>query len=149
MKYTLSKFRAEESLAAITKKKYLRGPMTIAPDLAFHGKGAEDLTLHGMDIDEVLERMKEAGSLNLADVGAFLLAGPLGAAVTKGYSFGGLYGAATRKSRTALKGKLDIARERFVDVTVASLLDIFDRARQFTGRPECTPFYTGSVPHPR
>jgi len=166
VKYTLAKFRAEESLAAIAKEKSLSGPMNLVPDLSFRGKGAEemkrtlrgtvslrgeDLTLHGIDIDAVLSKMEEAQQLNLADVGAFLLAGPLGPAVTKGYSFGGVYGAgakggesrltrlvsdwtvrdgmaeakdvafATRKNRIALKGNLDIVHERFVDVTVAVL----------------------------
>jgi len=228
VKYTLAKFRAEESLAAISQKKSLSGPMTLVPDLSFRGKGAEemkrtvrgqvslrgeDLTLHGMDIDEALSTMEQAQKLNLADVGAFLLAGPLGTAATKGYSFGGAYAAAakagesrltrlvsdwtvrdgiaeakdvafaTRKNRIALKGKLDIVHERFVDVTVAvldekgcaklrqkisgpfrdpqmdkvstlqstatSVLGFFEKARQLMGRSDCTPFYTGSVAHPR
>jgi len=228
VKYTLAKFRAEESLAAVSQKKFLSGPLTLVPDLAFRGKGAEEmkrtlrgqvslrgegLTLHGTDIDEVLSTMEQAQKLNLADVGAFLLAGPLGPAATKGYSFGGVHAAAakegesrltrlvsdwtvrdgvaeakdvafaTRKNRLALKGKLDIVHERFVDVTVAVLdekgcaklrqkiagpfrdptvdkvstlesvvspmLGIFLRARQLMGRSECTPFYTGSVAHPR
>jgi len=123
-------------------KRTLRGTVSLR---------GEDLTLHGIDIDAVLSKMEEAQQLNLADVGAFLLAGPLGPAVTKGYSFGGVYGAgakggesrltrlvsdwtvrdgmaeakdvafATRKNRIALKGNLDIVHERFVDVTVAVL----------------------------
>ncbi|MBP2669841.1 MAG: hypothetical protein H6Q80_2043, partial [Deltaproteobacteria bacterium] len=38
LKYTLSNFRAEESLAAVTRKKQLTGTMTLSPDLAFRGK---------------------------------------------------------------------------------------------------------------
>jgi AsmA protein len=166
VKYTLSNFRAEESLAAVARKKYLSGPMTLSPDLAFRGKDAlemkrtlsgqvslrgDDLTLHGMDIDEALSTVEQAQQLNLADVGAFLLAGPLGTAATKGYQFGGTsrfaagekesrltrlvsdwtvrdgvaeakdVAFATRKNRIALKGRLDIVNERFVDVTVAVL----------------------------
>ena len=166
VKYTLSNFRAEESLAAIARKKHLSGPMTLSPDLAFRGKNVaemkrtlsgqvslrgDDLTLHGVDIDETLSTVEQAQRLNLADVGAFLLAGPLGTAATKGYQFGGVSRSAaagsesrltrlvsdwtvrdgvaeakdvafaTRKNRIALKGKLDIVNERFVDVTVATL----------------------------
>jgi AsmA protein len=166
VKYTLSNFRAEESLAAIAKKKYLSGPMTLSPDLAFRGKDApemkrtlsgqvslrgDDLTLHGIDIDGALSTMEQAQQLNLADVGAFLLAGPLGTAATKGYQFGGAprsaaagsesrltrlvsdwtvrdgvaeakdVAFATRKNRIAMKGRLDIVNERFADVTVAVL----------------------------
>ncbi|HEX9192057.1 MAG TPA: AsmA family protein [Candidatus Deferrimicrobiaceae bacterium] len=166
LKYTLSNFRAEESLAAVARKKHLSGPMTLSPDLAFRGKDAPEmkrtlsgqvslrgdgLTLHGLDIDEALSTVEQAQSLNLADVGAFLLAGPLGTAATKGYRFGGdtLSAAgekesrltrlvsdwtvrdgvaeakdvafATRRNRIALTGRLDIVNERFVDVTVAVL----------------------------
>jgi AsmA protein len=164
--YTVSNFRAEESLAAVSAKKYLSGPLTLSENLSFQGSGADEmkrtasgqvslrgegLTVQGMDIDAVLSKVEEARQMNLADVGAFLLAGPLGTAATKGYSFGGVYGAAaqkgetqvtklvsdwtvrngvaetkdvafaTRKTRIALKGRLDIVNERFLDVTVAVL----------------------------
>ena len=166
LKYTLSNFRAEESLAAVTRKKQLTGTMTLSPDLAFRGKDlpemkrtlsgqvslrGDDLVLHGLDIDEALSTVDQAQQLNLADVGAFLLAGPLGTAATKGYQFGGTSPSAaggnesrltrlvsdwtvrdgvaeakdvafaTRKNRIAMKGKLDIVNERFLDVTVAVL----------------------------
>ncbi len=227
VKYKLADFRAEDAVAAFTRKKTLSGPMTLSPDLSFRGKEAgemtrtldgglslrgEGLTLYGMDIDEVLSKMKEARSMNLADVGAFLLTGPLGPAAIQGYRFGGVYESAvgggetritrlvsdwtvkngiaeakdvafaTRKNRIALKGKLDLVDERFVDVTVAaldekgcakvrqrisgpfrdprfdkvstlqsvagSILSLFEKAKKFMGRPECEPFYTGSVPAP-
>jgi AsmA protein len=164
--YTLANFRAEEPLAALAQKKYLSGTMTVTPDLSLRGMGADEmkrtlsgtvslrgdgLTLHGMEIDEILSKVEEAQKLNLADVGAFLLAGPLGPAAVKGYRYGGLYRSATRegetritrlvsdwtvrngvaeardvafstgKNRIALKGKLDLVNGRFVDVTVAAL----------------------------
>jgi hypothetical protein len=166
VRYELAKFRAEESLAGFSKKEFLSGPMTATPDLAARGKDVdgmkrtlsgtvslrgEGLTLHGMEIDEVLSKAEEAQKLNLADVGAFLLAGPLGSGALKGYSYGGLYRSATRegktrivrlvsdwtvrdgvaeardvafsteKNRIAMKGKLDLVNGRFVDVTVAVL----------------------------
>jgi len=166
VKYTLAKFRAEEPLAALAQKKYLSGPMTVTPDLSLRGKDADEmkrslsgtvsvrgdgLTLHGMEIDAILSKVEEAQKLNLADVGAFLLAGPLGPAALKGYRYGGLYESSTReggtritrlvsdwsvrdgvaeardvafstgKNRIALKGKLDLVNGRFVDVTVAVL----------------------------
>jgi uncharacterized protein involved in outer membrane biogenesis len=164
--FTLAKFRAEESLAAITQQKILSGPMTVGTDLAFRGGGVEemkrtvhgqvslrgeDLTLHGIDLDGTLSTVEQARQTNLADLGTLLLVGPLEAAITKGYRFSGLGGASaeggeskltvlvsdwtirdgvgeatdvaftTRKNRIALKGKLDIGKERFVDVTVAVL----------------------------
>ncbi len=164
--YTLAMFRAEEPLAALARKKYLSGTMTVTPDFSLRGKGVDEmkrtlsgsvslrgegLTLHGMEIDEILSNVDEAKKLDLADVGAFLLAGPLGSAAVKGYRYGGLYRSTTRegetritrlvsdwtvrngvadakdvafstgKNRIALKGKLDLVNGRFVDVTVAVL----------------------------
>lgn len=164
--YTLTKFRAEESLAGLAQEKYLSGPMTVTPDLSFRGKDASEmkrtlsgtialrgdgLTFHGLEIDKTLSKAEDAQQLGLADVGAFVLAGPLGSAALKGYRYGDLYRAATRegetritrlvsdwtvrdgmadardvafstgKNRIALKGKLDLVNGRFVDVTVAAL----------------------------
>jgi len=164
--YTLAKFRAEEPLAGLARKKYLSGPMTVIPDLSLRGKDADEmkrtlsgtvslrgdgLTLHGMEIDGILSKVDEAQKLNLADVGAFLLTGPLGPGAVEGYRYGGdnrstagegesritrlvsdwtvRNGVAeardvafsTSKNRIALKGKLDLVNGQFVDVTVAVL----------------------------
>ena len=166
VKYTLTKFRAEESLAGLQRKVYLSGPTTVTPDLSARGKDVEGmkrtlsgtvslrgdgLTLHGMEIDRILSKAEDAQTLSLADVGALLLAGPLGSAVLKGYRYGDLYESTTRqgetriprlvsdwsvrdgvaeardvafstgKNRIALKGKLDLVNERFVDITIAVL----------------------------
>jgi uncharacterized protein involved in outer membrane biogenesis len=163
---TLSKFRAEESLAGLAQEKYLSGTMTVTPDLSFRGKNVDEmkrtlsgtvslqgdgLTFHGMEIDKVLSKAEDAQKLGLADVGAFVLAGPLGSAALRGYRYGDLYRSATRegetritrlvsdwtvrdgvadatdvafstaRNRIALKGKLDLVNRRFVDVTVAAL----------------------------
>jgi len=164
--YTLAKFRAEESLAGLAQEKYLSGPMTVTPDLSAQGKDVDGmkrtlsgtvslrgdgLSFHGMEIDKTLSKAEEARNLGLADVGAFVLAGPLGSAALRGYRYGDLYRSATReretriprlvsdwtvrngvadardvafstgKNRIALKGKLDLVNGRFVDVTVAAL----------------------------
>ncbi len=140
--------------------------MTVTPDLSARGKDVEGmkrtlsgtvslrgdgLTLHGMEIDRILSKAEDAQKLGLADVGALLLAGPLGSAVLKGYRYGDLYESATRqgetriprlvsdwsvrdgvadardvafstgKNRVALKGKLDLVNGRFVDITIAVL----------------------------
>ena len=166
VRYTLAKFRAEDSLAGLAQKKYLTGPMTVTPDLYLRWKDANEmmrtlsgtvslqgdgLTLHGMEIDRILSKAEDARRLGLADVGAFVLAGPLGSAALKGYRYGDLYRSATRegetriprlvsdwsvrdgvadatdvafstgKNRIAMKGKLDFVTGRFVDVTVAAL----------------------------
>jgi len=44
---------------------------TLSGTVSLQGDG---LTLHGMDIDAILSKVGEAQNLDLADVGAFLLA---------------------------------------------------------------------------
>jgi hypothetical protein len=107
----------------------------------------EHLTLVGTDLDLALSRFESSQNFSLVDVGGVLLAGPLGLAVTKGYNFANLFrgtggnsrignfvsewkvergvaqakdvALATTKNRIALQGGLDLANERFADVTVA------------------------------
>ncbi|MGE5189436.1 MAG: AsmA family protein [Gemmatimonadota bacterium] len=165
VRYALSGFRAAEALAAVSKKATLSGPLSLTADLSLRGRNAdamlrslggtislrgEDLAVKGMDVDETLEKVSQTQKVGIADVGAFLLAGPLGTLATKGFDVGGVYMStlggetritrlvsdwsvsggvaeardvafATRKNRIALKGKLDIADSRFVGVTVAAL----------------------------
>ncbi len=165
IRYTLSNFQAEQALAAVSKKNTLSGPLTLSPDLSLKGKNADamirslggtvslrgdNLTVRGMDIDETLEKIKQTRGVGIADIGAFVLAGPLGSLATKGFEVGGIYTStlggetriarlvsdwtvsggvaeardvafATRKNRIALKGRLDIPNARFVGVTVAAL----------------------------
>jgi len=107
----------------------------------------ENLTLDGIDLDRTFSRFEASQSFNLVDVGAFFVAGPFGPLITKGYDFGSLFvgsggsssirvlvsdwkvehgvaqakdvAMATNENRVALKGSLDVANERFNDVTVA------------------------------
>lgn len=109
----------------------------------------EDLVINGADLDERLARYESSQNFNLVDAGAFLLAGPLGLALTKGYNFANIFlesgirsevpsfvsdwdvngGVAqaryvmmtTAKNRIALKGGLDLSGEHFDDVTIALL----------------------------
>ncbi|NOR14320.1 MAG: AsmA family protein, partial [Candidatus Aminicenantes bacterium] len=107
-----------------------------------------ELTLHGIDIDDILAKFKKSQQFNLVDLGAFMMAGPVGAVVTKGFSFaallnldpdaessiprftsqwelkGGVAEASdvalvTLKSRVALKGGIDLAQKRFNEFTLA------------------------------
>lgn len=106
-----------------------------------------DLTLDIGDIDAAFSRYEATQTFNLFDVGAVFFAGPLGLVVTRGYSLANaLKGSggntrvgtlvstwgiergvaqakdvamATAENRVALKGELDLAGERFKEVTVA------------------------------
>jgi uncharacterized protein involved in outer membrane biogenesis len=113
-------------------------------DVALQGK---NLKLNGHNLDLEFSRFESSQNFNLLDVGAFFIAGPVGMAATKGYDFanvlkgsGGVsdirtfvsswkvergvmhakdVAMATNKYRMALLGGIDIAHERFVDVTLA------------------------------
>jgi len=116
-------------------------------ELGLHGN---NLTLYSMDLDKVLSRFEETQNINLIDLGAFFIAGPLGTVATKGLGYGSLYIGAqggrstirelsanwkirngiadssdcalsTAEYRIALKGKLDLVRERYENVIVAIL----------------------------
>ena len=111
-----------------------------------------NLVTRTMDLDKVLSKFETSQNFNLIDIGAFFVAGPLGSAAVKGYRYGDVYfqtqggrGAitqfvsrwkiksgeadtgdcafATRHKRVALKGKLNLASERYDNITVALLDD--------------------------
>ena len=46
-----------------------------------------DLTMYGIDTDELLEKFKRSQRFTLVDVGAVILTGPIGIAVTKGTDY--------------------------------------------------------------
>lgn len=52
----------------------------------------DSITLYGVDVDKLLKKYKRSQNFNLVDIGAFALAGPVGAVVTKGGDFVSLIG---------------------------------------------------------
>jgi uncharacterized protein involved in outer membrane biogenesis len=160
--YVLSSFRIEEFWKNISQKKIGAGLMNFSTDLTLSGSTVREmtessvgqaslrgsnLTLATGDLDGELSRYESTQKFSLIDVGAFLIAGPLGLAVTKGYDFARVLGSAdgsseipsltsewqiehgvalakdvamtTAKNRIALKGGLDFVHDRFQDITVA------------------------------
>ncbi|MHB8771014.1 MAG: AsmA family protein [Syntrophales bacterium] len=110
----------------------------------------DNLTAFTMDLDRVLSAYETSRQFNLTDIGAYFIAGPLGAVALKTYRFGDLYSQtqggsgtitrfishwkigngtaealdcalATRSNRIALKGKLDFVGKRYQGITVALL----------------------------
>lgn len=110
----------------------------------------EELMLYNMDIDALILKYEKSQNFNLVDVGAFLLAGPFGPVLTKSFNFvrlidesqggkgvikklvsiweikNGIAEAldvafSSKKQRVAMKGKLNIITEQFLDVTVAAI----------------------------
>lgn len=110
----------------------------------------DNLITYNVDLDKVLSTYETSQKFNLVDVGAFFIAGPLGTVALKGYHYGDVYyqtrggrgtitqfvshwkikngeadatdcALATLHNRVALKGKLNLVRERYDNVTVALL----------------------------
>ncbi len=159
-------FSFEEMLGAFKQKKSIRGKLDLKSHLTIRGKEVNEMTrtamgnislrsqnlfLEGIDLDRMLEKYEKSQQGDLVDLGAFLIAGPLGTVLTKGYDFGNVFkeslgskgstiqkmvsdwqvkkGIAeaedvaftTKKNRIALKGSLDFVQNRFDDVSVAVL----------------------------
>lgn len=160
--YVLSKFRIEELWTAFSQKKIGEGLMDFSTDLTLRGytviamtqSSVGEASLHGDnlilatgDLDRELSRYESTQKFDLVDVGAVLVAGPLGLAVTKGYDYARLLGTSggsspisklisewriengiaeakdvamtTKANRLAMKGKLDFVHDQFQDVTLA------------------------------
>jgi len=168
IRYTASRFRFEKFMESFSSRKVMKGEMDFSLDIASSGKKADEikkrmtgevllkgdgLTLYNYNLDSILSKFEQSQSFSLVDAGAFLLAGPLGTALTKGYDFAGVYaegkggeegyiqkiysrwkvknGAAdaedvalaTKQHRIALKGRIDFMKERYDNITLALLND--------------------------
>jgi uncharacterized protein involved in outer membrane biogenesis len=160
--YVLSRFSVTDFWKTLSQQKIGEGVMDFSTDLTLNGSTVREMTqtslgtasLHGSnltlaigDLDSELSRYESTQKFNLIDIGAFLVAGPLGVAVTKGYDFSRVFGNSggsseipafisewqidrgvaqakdvamtTNKNRLALHGSLDFVGDRFQDVTVA------------------------------
>ena len=102
LNYTVNKFYAEEMLETFKIDTAVTGPLRLSMDVNSKGsdwdtvvknmKGSvnlsgKDLIFYGMDADKLIEKFKRSQSFNLVDLGAVMLAGPVGIAVTKGSDY--------------------------------------------------------------
>ena len=100
--YTVNKFYAEEMLETFLLDTMVTGPLSLSMNVNSNGsdwdnivknmKGSinlsgKDLIFYGMDADNLIEKFKRSQSFNLVDLGAVMLAGPVGIAVTKGSDY--------------------------------------------------------------
>jgi AsmA protein len=134
-------FSANLTLRGTPKSGVMR---TATGEASLHGN---DLMLEIGDLDEEFSRYESTQNFNLVDAGAFLLAGPLGIAATKGYDYARVLKSseghtsirtlisqwkvehgiavaqdvalATAENRIAMKGGLDLVNDAYDDVTLA------------------------------
>lgn len=114
------RFSAEKMLKAFNEDSIIIGPLHLSLDLTSYGSqwdsvvsnmsgtinlSGTNLLLYGMDADEIIDKFKRSQSFNLVDLGAVLLAGPVGIAVTKGTDFARIFvlnsGKSTRLNKLA------------------------------------------------
>jgi uncharacterized protein involved in outer membrane biogenesis len=138
VRYSLSGFRIEEFLTALSPKKVAEGSMDLSATLSMRGKTAnemkrtadgevflrgENLTLDGVDLDREFSRFEASQSFNLVDVGAFFIAGPFAPLITKGYNFASLFlgsGGSSRIRALVSDWKVERGIARAKDVALAT-----------------------------
>jgi AsmA protein len=117
----------------------------------FHNRG-KNLLVKRVDIDELIKRFEKTQNFNLLDVGAFVFAGPAGAAFTKSVDYANLLkrnsgdstlindfiaeieieegiasvedmAFSTQKNRIIFGGKIDLINQSFTDFIIAIVDD--------------------------
>ncbi|MCU4174778.1 AsmA-like C-terminal region-containing protein [Carboxylicivirga sp. N1Y90] len=101
-KTEIEKMRLKKIFESVKADTILSGAVDLEVDLhckgnsqeamleTLNGKvfiGGEELRLNGVEVDPLIERFKRSQSFNLVDLGAVVMAGPVGLAVTKGSDY--------------------------------------------------------------
>ncbi len=100
--YQVTKTPVDAIIKKVHKGRFLEGNINYAIDLRTNGKSWEalgdnlngsvtvsgdSLDLYGVDIDDILTKFQKSQKFNLADLGAVVVAGPIGIVATKGTDF--------------------------------------------------------------
>jgi len=142
--------RGDLNASLTMKERKNRNPMSeVAGTLSLRG---DDLVTYTVDLDKVLSSYEASQQFSLVDLGAFFIAGPLSVIALRGYGFAAVLrqasggqgtimqfishwkikdgvaeatdcALATRHTRVALKGKLDLVNGRYEDGAIVALLD--------------------------
>lgn len=136
--YSLSKFRIEEFFKRLPPGKSVSGVMNVSTALSMRGRtrvelrqsakgeislSGTNLTLAGVDLDKQLSKYESSQNFNLFDMTAFLFAGPIGLAVTKGIEFSSLAqqtGGSTQIRTVVSKWKVEKGVAYAKDVAMAT-----------------------------
>jgi len=102
LEYSVEQFKVEKLLASFLEDTIITGIADFRMNISMSGDqwdsvigningdlylSGTELTMYGLDADKLIEKLKRSQNFNLVDVGAVLLAGPVGLAVTKGSDF--------------------------------------------------------------
>ncbi len=102
IEYAVEQFQIEDLLSTFREEPYLSGPMDFNVILDFKGSNldtilstinadiqikGQNLRFEGLDIDKFINKFNRSQHFNLVDVGAVIVAGPIGLAVTKGSDY--------------------------------------------------------------
>jgi uncharacterized protein involved in outer membrane biogenesis len=102
LQYAVTGASLEFFVEKFYKKKFLKGTIDYSVNLHAIGESwsflkqnmageisisGDSIQLSGVDVDKVLRKFERSQNFNLTDIGAVLIAGPVGLAVTKGSDF--------------------------------------------------------------
>jgi AsmA protein len=100
--YSVRQFEISQLLSSFLEDTIITGTANFKMDITMSGDhwdsvvsningdlyvSGTELTMYGLDADKLIEKLKRSQNFNLVDVGAVILAGPVGLAVTKGSDF--------------------------------------------------------------
>jgi hypothetical protein len=100
--YEVDRMPAEVLVSRFHKGKFLEGPIDYTIDLSTRGGNwssavqnldgtlevrSDSMRIYGIDIDDILQKFQKSQRINLTDIGAVVLVGPLGIVATKGSDF--------------------------------------------------------------
>jgi AsmA protein len=100
------RFHAEKMLSTFMEDPVISGPLQLSLNISASGSewdsivknvdgtinlSGNNLLLNGFDADELIEDFQRSQNFNMVDLGAVLLAGPVGLAVTKGSDFARMF----------------------------------------------------------
>lgn len=163
--FALKDFDIARLLEIVSEQVIMSGPADVSVDLRWEGMAlqsmlasldgetlvsGEGITLHGVNVDKLLDQIKKVQRINLVDLGAFMFMGPWGTAMVKGRELSGAVKAtsgatgildkfisrwslkdgiaqaedvafATTKNRVALRGRINLVTRHIDGITVAVL----------------------------
>lgn len=144
LQYRVDEAKLESVIKEVTTRKLMSGNVNYELNLKATGVewtsikrsmmgtievSGQSLQLYGVDVDNVLKKYQKSQNFNLTDVGAVLIAGPIGLAVTKGTDFVSLASVSldadqqTQISTLYARWNLDQLQLRTEDVAFATPLN--------------------------